>query len=154
MSELPRYYTKLVIILQGPALTMPQPGRTIKKYSLNETNFMAEVIITSENFEQEVLKSPVPVLVDFWAEWCGPCRVVGPVIAQLAEKYEGKFKVGKVNVDEQGDLAQKYQILSIPTLKFFKGGTEVDEIVGAAPATTIEATISKHLTAAPEATAA
>lgn len=108
---------------------------------------MAEVIITNENFEQEVLKSPVPVLVDFWAEWCGPCKVIGPVIAQLAEKYEGKFKVGKVNVDEQSDLAQKYQILSIPTLKFFKDGVEVDEIVGAAPATTIEATISKYLTA-------
>lgn len=106
---------------------------------------MAEVIITSENFKQEVLQSPIPVLVDFWAEWCGPCRVIGPIIADLAHKYEGKFKVGKVNVDEQSDLAQKYQILSIPTLKFFKGGAEVDEIVGAAPATTIEAAIAKHI---------
>lgn len=127
---------------------MPEPGRTIKKYSLNETNFMAEVIITSENFEQEVLKSPVPVLVDFWAEWCGPCKVIGPVIAQLAEKYAGKFKVGKVNVDEQSELAEKYQILSIPTLKFFSNGSEVGEIVGAAPATTIEAEIAKHITPA------
>ncbi|MBP9686877.1 MAG: thioredoxin [Candidatus Doudnabacteria bacterium] len=106
---------------------------------------MAEVTLTSENFEQEVLKSPVPVLVDFWAEWCGPCRVIGPTIAQLAEKYEGKFKIGKVNVDEQGELAQKYQILSIPNLKFFKDGAEVDQIVGAAPAATIEATISKYI---------
>lgn len=106
---------------------------------------MQEVIITSNNFEEEVLQSNIPVLVDFWAEWCGPCKVLGPIISELAAANEGKVKIGKVNVDEQSDLAGKYNILSIPTMKFFKNGQQVGEIVGAAPKPTIEAELAKHI---------
>ncbi len=106
---------------------------------------MSEIVITNDNFEAEVLKSPIPVLVDFWASWCGPCKVLSPIVEELATQYEGKLKVGKVNVDEQSDLSNRYQILSIPTLKFFKGGELVSELVGAAPKTTIETEIKKLL---------
>ena len=81
---------------------------------------MAEITITAENFEAEVLKSDIPVLVDFWATWCGPCQMIGPVISEIAEEYAGKIKVGKVNVDEQMALAMQYQVASIPTLILFK----------------------------------
>ena len=80
---------------------------------------MAELKITKNNFENEVLKSDIPVLIDFWAAWCGPCRMMSSVVAELAEEYEGKAKICKVNVDEEGDLAAKYNIMSIPTLLFF-----------------------------------
>ena len=104
---------------------------------------MAETVITNSNFEDEVLKSALPVLIDFWAAWCGPCKVLSPLVEELAHEYAGKLKVGKVNVDEESDLSTQYQILSIPTLKFFKNGQEVGEIIGAAPRTTIEAEIKK-----------
>ncbi len=104
-----------------------------------------EITLTESNFDSEVLKSELPVLVDFWASWCGPCKVLSPLVAEIAEAHEGKLKVGKVNVDEENNLASQYNIMSIPTLKFFKGGQEVGEIIGAAPKTTIEAEIQKHL---------
>lgn len=91
---------------------------------------MAEIVITNENFEQEVLKSDIPVLVDFWAVWCGPCQMLGPVISQIAEEQEGKVKVGKVNVDEQQALAAKFGITSIPTMIVFKNGKPVNQGVG------------------------
>lgn len=94
---------------------------------------MSEIKITAGNFEEEVLKSDIPVLVDFWATWCGPCQMLSPIIAELAEEYAGKIKVGKVNTDEEGQLAQKFGIMSIPTVMFFKDGEVVETVVGFRP---------------------
>jgi thioredoxin 1 len=88
---------------------------------------------TDGNFEAEVLNSDKPVLVDFWAEWCGPCRMIGPVVEEMAGEYEGKAKIGKVNVDNNPDISVKYGIRSIPALLIFKDGEVVDQIVGAVP---------------------
>jgi thioredoxin 1 len=101
--------------------------------------------ITSENFEAEVLTSPIPVLLDFWAEWCGPCRMIGPFIEQLGAKYSGQIKTGKVNVDEQGDLATRHGVVSIPTLILYKNGNIVRRQVGAAPTLQIESMIKEVL---------
>lgn len=106
---------------------------------------MPETILNEKNFEAEVLKSDLPVMVDFWAVWCGPCKVLGPIVAELAEDYKGKLKVGKVNVDENNSLASKYNVMSIPTLKFFKNGKLMGELIGAAPKATVEAEIKKYL---------
>jgi thioredoxin 1 len=95
--------------------------------------------ITNENFESEVIASPIPVLIDFWAGWCGPCKMIGPLIDQLAGEYEGRLKVGKVNVDEQGELAGRHNIASIPTLIVYKDGSPVQQQIGAAPKQQIEA---------------
>ncbi len=94
---------------------------------------MAEIILTSDNFESEVIASEIPVLVDFWAPWCGPCKMLGPVISQIAEENEGKVKVGKVNVDEEDELAAQYGIQSIPTVMLFKGGEVVEQSLGFKP---------------------
>jgi len=98
-----------------------------------------ELAITTSEFEEKVLKSDVPVLVDFWAPWCGPCRAIGPSIEQIAAEYQGKAKVFKVDIDNEGSLAEKYNVMSIPNLMFFKGGVAVDGIVGAAPKNTLTA---------------
>lgn len=89
-----------------------------------------EMEFTDQNFDQEVISSQVPVLVDFWAPWCGPCQMMGPVVAELAEVLGDKAKVGKLNVDENGQISSKFGIMSIPALKIFKGGVVVKEFVG------------------------
>ncbi len=87
-------------------------------------------IVTDQNFDAEVLKSKIPVLVDFFAEWCGPCKMLAPLVDELAGTYEGKVKIVKLNVDDSMDSSQTYGVMSIPTLIFFKGGKEVDRVVG------------------------
>ncbi len=106
---------------------------------------MNEVIITEQNFDQEVLQSAMPVMIDFWAVWCGPCKVLSPIVEELAGEYAGKLKVGKVNVDENNNLAMRYGVMSIPTLKFFKSGKLVGELIGAAPKATVETELKKYL---------
>jgi len=100
---------------------------------------MSELVITKDNFENEVIKSDMPVLLDFWASWCGPCKMLSPVVAEIAEKYEGKVKVGKVNVDEQPELAAAFQVSSIPMLVVMKNGEVDSAAVGYRPLEQIEA---------------
>jgi thioredoxin 1 len=106
---------------------------------------MGALHLDEKNFEGEVLKSSLPVLVDFWAEWCGPCKMIAPIIDQLSVELQGKIKVAKVNVDESPDLAGKFNVMSIPTLLIFKNGQPVDQIVGALPKDRLLAKINPHL---------
>lgn len=105
----------------------------------------AVVEFSSANFETEVIKSPVPVLVDMWAAWCGPCRMIAPVVEELAGTYQGKVKMGKVNVDEHPQVAAEYRVMNIPTLLLFKAGQEVDRIVGVQPKEELVRRIEKVL---------
>ena len=101
--------------------------------------------VTDENFEEEILKSDIPAMVDFWAEWCGPCKMVGPIVEELAKEYEGKIKIRKMNVDENRQTPAKYGIRAIPTLIFFKDGNVAQTIVGAQPKSAIEEELKKLL---------
>ena len=101
--------------------------------------------ITDSNFDEVVLQSDKPVLVDFWAEWCGPCRMVGPIVEELAKEYDGKAVVGKVNVDHNPDISVKYGIRNIPALLFFKNGKIVDKQIGAVPKSVLADKLAKQL---------
>lgn len=108
----------------------------------------AETVVTldANNFEAEVVKSDVPVFVDFWAQWCGPCRMVAPIIDQLAQHFDGKIKVAKMDIDANQDLAFKYNVTSIPTFILFKDGEAADRMMGAAPKGQFEQFINRNLT--------
>jgi thioredoxin 1 len=103
------------------------------------------VEITDQNFDAEVLKADVPVVVDFWASWCGPCRMIAPVTEKLAQEYEGRAKFCKLNVDENPQMARKHEVMSIPLLLFFKGGKQVDSVLGAVPESVIQPKIKALL---------
>jgi thioredoxin 1 len=103
------------------------------------------VAISDDTFEQEVLKSETPVVVDFWAAWCGPCKMIAPILEEIAQEYEGKLKVTKLDVDSNTRVASQYKIMSIPSLLFFKGGELVEQIVGALPKAQLLSKVDKVL---------
>lgn len=105
---------------------------------------MSEITLTDANFDSEVLKSQTPVLVDFWAPWCGPCQMMGPIVEEISTEVAGA-KVGKLNVDENGITAGQYKVMSIPTFLVFKGGQVVDQMVGGVPKEKLKAMLEKHV---------
>ena len=104
-----------------------------------------EIKITTDNFKVNVLESELPVLIDFYADWCGPCKMMGPIVKNLADKYDGKMKIGKCNIDEEMDIAQKYSVMSIPTFIFYKNGEAIETIVGAMSERELESKIGEVL---------
>ncbi|MBI4843828.1 MAG: thioredoxin [Nitrospirae bacterium] len=101
--------------------------------------------ITTDSFDKDVLQAPGLIVVDFWATWCGPCKIIGPIVEELANEYKGKAVFGKINTDENPDLASRFNIRGIPTLMFFKNGKSVDQLVGAVPKSQLVSRIDSHL---------
>lgn len=143
-----RLAVRTVLILGGASLLLFLGGAgcgdnsTSTHASEHSTNV---VVITEANFQSEVMTSTKPVLVDFWAPWCGPCRKIGPVVSELADDFVGRAKVAKVNVDEAPSLAQKFGVQAIPTLLIFQGGRVVDQVMGALPKSELAAKLEKVL---------
>ena len=106
---------------------------------------MAEVVITKDNFQEEVMQSNIPVLSDFWAVWCGPCKMIAPIVEEIAQEYDGRVKVGKVDVDEENELAMQFGIESIPTLLLIKDGKTVETMVGYRPKAALSDMLNKYL---------
>ena len=104
-----------------------------------------EIIVNDQTFEKEVIKSDVLVLVDFWAEWCGPCKMIAPMIGEIAQEYQGKLKVCNLNIDEGPQTSSNYGVMNIPTLIFFKGGEVIDKVVGVVPKSDLLVKINAHL---------
>lgn len=102
-------------------------------------------ILTKDNFEKEVVQSDKVVMVDFWAPWCGPCRAVGPIVDELAGEFKDRAKVAKLNVDEEGEIAAKFRVMSIPTIMVFKNGEMVEKLIGARPKNELEDVLNKHI---------
>ncbi len=131
----------------GPATTTstasPPGGATGRTTTATDG---APVVVTDSSFSSQVLQSPLPVLVDFWAPWCGPCRIVSPIVEELGRQYAGKLRVAKVNTDENPQHASQLGIMGIPTLIFFKNGREVDRVVGAVPKATLTSRVERVLT--------
>lgn len=135
------------------SLPVDQPGilgETEDRFSLYGPGgpfpIMAKPIdVTDATFESEVLKSPVPVLLDFWAPWCGPCRAIAPALEELTGQYEGKAKIAKINIDENMNTPSQFGVRAIPTLIVFKGGKAVDQIMGAQPKASIATVLNKHI---------
>lgn len=115
---------------------------SLSTYAKDEKDY---IVLTDDNFKKEVLESDIPVIVDFWAEWCGPCKVLGPTIEKMATEYKGKIKVGKVNVDNYKKLAIMYKVRSIPYVATFKEGKVVDSFVGSIPEKDVKAFFEKQL---------
>ena len=133
-------YTKVVTKEKGNCSV------TDKRYNIYKEDIkMAVVKLTTDNFEQEVLQAQQPVLVDFYADWCGPCQMMAPVIGQLAGEYEGKVKIGKLNVDENPDIAVQYKVMSIPTMIIFRNGEVFSKEVGASSKKEVEKAIGRAL---------
>lgn len=105
----------------------------------------APLVITKDNFESEVLKAKQPVIVDFWAVWCAPCKMIEPILDEFEKDYAGKIKIGRLNVDEQPEVAGQYGVMSIPTLLVFKGGEPVETIIGVQPKSAIEEKVKAHI---------